>query len=67
MPVMLMFAIYQCSCGEIFKRKSMFERHVSWRRHTLKKEYTLIVNIDRGRNDALHYQLIEGKAVNGFK
>ena len=66
MPFMLKFAIYQCECGEIFKKKEMLEKHCKKWHHFPWREYTVIAKISRPDN-RVEIGLFQGKAENGYR
>ena len=66
MPVVLKFAVYQCECGEIFKKKEMLDRHCKKWRHNPLKEYTIIAKIARSNGNTVEVGVFEGKAEDGY-
>ncbi|WP_202320411.1 hypothetical protein [Archaeoglobus neptunius] len=65
MPVTLKFAVYQCECGEIFKKREMLRKHCEKWRHSPDEEYTVTVSVSRDRR-SVEYELTRGKAENGY-
>ncbi len=65
MPFILNFAVYQCECGEIFKKKEMRDKHCKKWRPIPFKEYTIIAKIARPAN-SIETSLFEGRAESGY-
>jgi len=65
MPVRLYLPVYQCECGEIFKKKDTLEKHQKKWKHSSVKEYTVVVWVDR-KNNSLKTELISGVATAGY-
>ena len=66
MPVRLFFPVFQCECGEIFKREANFEKHAGKWGHFLKEKYTIVVSVDRSGNDAIKIEVLKGIARTGY-
>ena len=66
MPVELRFPVYQCRCGEIFKKKDNFKNHLERWNHSPMRGMTIVVKVRRPEN-SVHVQIVEGVAEGGYK
>jgi len=64
MPVELYFAVYQCECGEIFKKERTYMQHRIRLNHREGNKYTIIVSLEES---LLKAKIKAGVAHTGYK